>query len=68
MLFRLSTGPYVRNTNGIGANSAAMHPKSVLAHLGFSVSYICVANRGNPAPNRDRITVLHARALAATKR
>lgn len=34
----------------------------------LTFSYICVANKGNPAPNVDRHTVLAANAEAAAKR
>ena len=61
-------GPYLVSTNGMGTMTSAMKPMRVEAHRGFSASYICVAKRGNAAPNAERATVFAARADAATKR
>ena len=52
----------------MGTMTSAMHPRSVDAQRGFSVSYICVAKSGNAAPNNDRTTVIADSALAATAR
>lgn len=57
---------YFIRTKGIGIKASAMNPSSEDAHRGFSLSYICVANNGNPAPARLRMTVFDARAEAAT--
>jgi len=53
---------------GMGARRMAMHPRTVEAILGLRTSNIWVAKRGNPAPKRDRQTVLAARQEAAWKR
>jgi len=52
----------------MGIINKAMQPSNVDAHLGFNVSYICLANNGNAAPNKLRTTVLPAKAEAAKKR
>lgn len=56
------------NKTGIGIMTTATHPNNVLAHRGFSALNICVANRGNEAPNMDRTIVLAESADAASCR
>lgn len=52
----------------MGKRRRAIPARRVDAQRGLSFSYICVANKGKPAPKADRTTVDEARAEAATMR
>jgi len=53
---------------GIGIIGNIKNPTKELAQWTFSLFTICVANRGNPAPNALLMIVLAARADAAANR
>jgi len=59
-------GPNFIRTKGMGTQRRAKRPKIVDAHRGVRAMYILLANSGKPAPKILRITVLAARADAAT--
>lgn len=59
------TLPLKKNKNGIGINSRLRNANVELAHSGPRFAYMPDANKGNPAPNRFRIRMTPASALAA---
>ena len=60
--------PYAKNKTGIGIIATARNASRDVAQGIPSLSYICDANSGKPAPNKARTALLLAMALFATGR
>jgi len=57
--------PYLYSRIGIGTNAQARSASIVLAQPTPRLRYVAPANRGNPAPNMERIKSFPASTLAA---
>jgi hypothetical protein len=63
--FSLRVFPYLNSNAGTGIKATAINPSILFPQPNPIVSYILGPARGSKAPNRERIHVIPAIALAA---